>query len=699
MKMNSRRILFLALSLCGVALVTALHSIADSSAKAGDVTEARVTADGATGANWLLNGRTFDAKHFSPLSQINDKNISNLTLAWYLDIDSVMGVVSEPIVVDGVAYVSAPQSKIYAIDAATGKVVWKFDPRVRLDMAINGSYSARTNGGVAVWNGKVFVGTGDCRLVAVNAATGKEIWEATVCNPTQTGITGAPHIAKGRVLIGYNGSDDGVRGSLVAYDADTGDQIWRFWTVPGNPAKKIETKALEMAAQTWRGNEWWRAGGGDVWNAITYDDATGLVIFGTAGTGVDYGELSSIKATGDRLFSGCIIAVDAETGEYAWHFQTSAPGMQTENNHILMADLSISGEKRHVAMTAPKNGFFYVLDAKTGKLISAKQLVNTTWAHSYDLSTGRAIEVPPEQGGGRQWTVHNWWPMSYSDATGLVYVPATDRVAGAKAEVESGESGEGLEGRLIAWDPVKQEARWSVEERIAVNSGVLSTAGNLVFQGQGTGEFAAYAADSGKKLWSIETKSAIDAIPVTYSVNNEQYVLTPVGWGSGSRLFAPARTMVDKTSKYGPTRIYAFKLNGKAPFPTPKIVVPPVPKPPEQSGTPEMIKKGEKLYGTFVCDGCHSPGLDGTGAWIENDVIPDLRYMPAEAHKNWYAIVLGGSHWKKGMPGFADPPKFAFPNMRMTAADADAIHAYVIDGAWKLYNAEKQSAHTKRENY
>ncbi|HET9803428.1 MAG TPA: PQQ-binding-like beta-propeller repeat protein [Candidatus Acidoferrum sp.] len=697
--MNSRKTLIFASVACVASLFFLLHSTKGDSPKAGDVTESRVATDATTGANWLLNGRTFDGKHFSPLTQINDKNVAQIGLAWYLDVDSTVGIVSEPIVVDGVAYISAPQSKIYAIDAATGKLLWKFDPRVRLGMAINGSYSARTNGGVAVWNGRVFVGTGDCRLVAVNAATGKEVWEATVCNPTQTGITGAPHIAKGRVLIGYNGSDDGVRGALVAYDADTGDQIWRFWTVPGNPAKRIETKALEMAAQTWHGNEWWRVGGGDVWNAITYDDATGLVIFGTAGTGVDYGELSNIKATGDRLFSGCIVAVDAETGEYVWHFQTSAPGMQTENNHILTADLTIDGEKRHVAMTAPKNGFFYILDAKTGKLISANPLVNTTWAHSYDLATGRANEVPPDQGGGKQWTVHNWWPMSYNDATGLVYIPSTDRETGAKAAIENGESGEGLIGRLIAWDPVQQKARWSVEEKIAVNSGVLSTAGNLVFQGQGTGEFSAYAADSGKKLWSIQTKSAIDAIPVTYSVSDEQYVLTPVGWGSGSRLFAPARTMVDNVSKYGPTRIYAFKLNGKTPFPTPKIVVPPVPQPPQQTGTPEMIKKGEKLYGTFVCDGCHSPGLDGTGAWTENGVIPDLRYMPAEAYKNFYTTVLGGTHWEKGMPGFSDPPKFAFPNMKMTVEDANAIRAFIIDGAWKLYRGQKTTAHTARENY
>src|SRR6266403_3959362 len=309
-------------------------------AKAGDVTAARVASESPAGTNWLLNGRTFDEAHFSPLTQISDKNVNSLGLAWYLDIDGAMGVVAEPIVVDGVIYVSAPQSRVYAVDAASGKLIWKFDPHIRLNMAINGSYSARTNAGVAVWDGKAFVGTGDCRLIAIDAAAGTLVWEATVCDPTQTGITGAPHIAKGKVLMGFNGSDDGVRGALIAYDAQTGKEAWRFWTVPGDPSKPFESKALEMAAKTWAGKDWWRIGGGDAWNAITYDEGTGLVIFGTAGAGVDYGELSSIKVSGDKLFSGCVLALNGDTGEYVWHFQTSSPGMQTENNHILMADLT-----------------------------------------------------------------------------------------------------------------------------------------------------------------------------------------------------------------------------------------------------------------------------------------------------------------------------------------------------------------------
>jgi quinohemoprotein ethanol dehydrogenase len=666
--------------------------------KAGDVSDARVASEAAAGDNWLLNGRTFDEQHFSPLKQINDQNAGTLGLAWSLDIESGMGVVSEPIVVDGIIYVSAPLSKVYAVDAASGKIVWQFDPHVRLNQAINGSYSARTNAGVAVWNGKVYVGTGDCRLVAADATTGKQLWEATVCEPTQTGITGAPHVAKGKILMGYNGSDDGVRGALVAYDADTGKEAWRFWTVPGDPTKPYETKALEMAAKTWVGKDAWRVGGADVWNAITYDPVTGLVIFGTAGAGVDYGELSSIKVTGDRLFAGCILAVKADTGEYVWHFQTSSPGLQTENNHIMMADLTLGGEKHHVAMTVPKNGVFYILDAQNGKLLAANPIVKLNWAKSFDLQTGRAVEVPASAGGGKQWTVHNWWPMSFNPGTGLVYIPATDRQPNSNAPVQSGEWMGRTEGKLIAWDPVSQSARWIAEESIATNGGVLSTAGNLVFQGQGTGEFAAYAADSGKKVWSVQTGSAIESIPVTFTVKGEQYVISPVGWGSGSRLFAPAWTMATPQSKRGPVRLLAFKLGATTPFPTPPDVVPPVPEPPKQTASKETIHQGQVLYGKFVCDGCHSPDTDGSGAWVLDGAIPDLRYTPPDVHKDWYGIVLGGSHWDKGMPGFADPPKFAFPNAKMTVKEADAIHAYVIDQAWKAYKAEQQQSHAKGGN-
>jgi quinohemoprotein ethanol dehydrogenase len=364
-----------------------------------------------------------------------------------------------------------------------------------------------------------------------------------------------------------------------------------------------------------------------------------------------------------------------------------------------MADIVLNGEKRHVAMTVPKNGFFYVLDARTGKLLSAKPLAKLAWADSINLETGRAVETPTSAGGGKQWTVHNWWPMSYNPGTGLVYVPATDRRPKTNAPVESGEWMKQTEGRLIAWDPVSQSERWSAREPIATNGGVLSTAGNLVFQGQGNGEFAAYAAESGKKVWSVQTGSAIESIPVTFTVSGEQYVLVPVGWGSGSRLFAPAWTMATPQSKRGPTRLLAFKLGATMAFPAPPDIVPPVPKPPAQTASSGTIRQGAQLYKTFVCDGCHSPGLDGSGAWVEDSAIPDLRYAPSQVHRNWHAIVLKGTHWDQGMPGFADPPKFAFPNMRMTPEQADAIHAYVIDGAWKAYKGEQEQAQNERENY
>src|SRR2546430_377837 len=317
--MQARRILGLTLVLVAIGAALALHFSPSSAAppvpKPGDVNDERIAADAVTGANWLVNGRTNDSKHFSPLKQINDQNVANLSLAWYLDYDGLMGVVSEPIVVDGVIFVSAPLSKVYAVEASTGKLVWKYDPRIRLDQALNGSYSARTNGGVAVWNGNVYDGTGDCSLIAIDAATAKKIWEATVCEPLQTGITGAPRVARGKILMGYNGSDDGVRGAIAAYDAETGKEVWRFWTVPGDPSKGFETKELEMASKTWFGEGSWKIGGGDVWHAITYDDATGLVIFGTAGADVGYGEMTGVKITGEKLFSQCIIAVKADTGE------------------------------------------------------------------------------------------------------------------------------------------------------------------------------------------------------------------------------------------------------------------------------------------------------------------------------------------------------------------------------------------------
>src|SRR5580704_2873410 len=368
--------------------IAALSLHAQAPAKPADVTEARVMAD--AGTNWLVGGRDFYEQHFSPLKQVTDKNIGKLGLAWATDIESAMGLATVPIVVDGVIYVSLPQSRVFAVDAVSGKVLWKFDPKVRLDRMRN-SWSARSNRGLAVWAGKVYVGTGDCRLVAIDAASGEKAWESPVCDGSQTGITGAPHVAKGKVFIGYNGSDIGVRGSVVAFDAATGKQACRFWTVPGDPTLGFESKALAMAAKTWSGDKWWEVGGGDVWDPITYDPATGFLIFGTAGATPEvlFGDKADMKVDGDRLFAGCVVAVNADTGEYAWHYQTSTHTYHNENMHILLADITLGGQKRRVAITAPKNGFVYVLDEKNGSLLEAKPVAKVNWATSIDLKTGR----------------------------------------------------------------------------------------------------------------------------------------------------------------------------------------------------------------------------------------------------------------------------------------------------------------------
>jgi mono/diheme cytochrome c family protein len=363
----------------------------------------------------------------------------------------------------------------------------------------------------------------------------------------------------------------------------------------------------------------------------------------------------------------------------------------------------INGQKRHVAMTAPKNGFFYVLDAKTGKFITGNSLVKLPWATSLDPKSGHPNEIAGRA--AERWTVHNWWHMSYSPLTGLVYIPTTDRrslitFASTSANPEAIAMGEGasaqaFDGRLIAWDPINESVRWSVEQPIAINSSTLSTAGNLVFQGEGTGDFDAYMADSGKRIWSVKTGSAIDATPVSFAVNGEQYVVVPVGWGSASRIFGPASMMATPESKRGPSRLLAFKLGASTPFPYPSNMIPAVPKPPQQTFSKEMIEQGKMLYETHLCSGCHSPGLDGSGAWTVNGAIPDLRYAPPEVHATWHGIVLAGTNRNMGMLGFGTD--LHFPNVkRLTAHEADAIHAYVIDGAWKAYHEQKKNSADKK---
>jgi quinohemoprotein ethanol dehydrogenase len=677
----------LALLLLAMAGATVTHA---APRHAGDVDDTRVSSD-TRGDNWLVKGGSFSQQQFSALREINEGNVSGLGFAWATEIDEPMGLTAEPLVVDGVIYLSAPRSRVHAIDARNGKVLWTFDPQVQLDGGLEVSYAARVNRGVAIWDGKVYVGTGDGRLVAIDASHGTQLWSSRVVGNNPTGVTGAPRVARGKVFIGYAGADEQMRGSIAAFDARTGRELWRFWTVPGDPSKGFENKALAMAATTWSGERWWEQGGATVWDPITFDAATGLLLFGTSKSFRDEGPDGQRTAGGAKLFSGSIVAVNADTGEYAWHYQTSTPTRQSENFHIALADLEIGGRRRHVAMTVPRNGTYYVLDAASGELISQQPMVRQGWVGSPAGSPAEQMDYPGEMVGGVEdcpgggcFGVRNWWPMSFNPTTGLTYVPIMDR-----RRPVTPDAGLPFVGRLVAWDPRTQTPRWSVEHTLAVNSGVLSTAGNLVFQGQGTGEFAAYAADSGRRLWSQQTGSSINSVPVTYRIGGEQYVIVPVGWGTSFRLFAPSSMFVTTESKYGPTRLLAFKLGSSLPFPTPRTVQVPVPEPPAQASPADAVQRGETLADNHGCTGCHSPRLDGSGRWVLNGGVPDLRYMPREVHGDWYAIVLGGSHRKQGMPAFGVPMQV--PSIpALTAAEADDLHAYVIDRAWDAFRAQQR---------
>jgi len=668
----------------GVMLIC-FHSLgALAGGPVGNVTDARVSAN-KSGDDWLVKGGSYYQDQYSPLKDVNDSNVAKLGFAWAAELPDPMGQAAEPIVVDGTIYLSGPRSRVYAIDAASGRILWKFDPHVRLDFGFDNSIAARVNRGVAVWEGKVYVGTADCRLLAIDAAKGSPVWESKVCDPKVTGITGAPRVARGRVFTGYM-AEGYIRGAVAAFDALTGKELWRFWTVPSDPAKGFENAAMAMAAKTWSGNNWWEDSGGGVWDAITFDPVTGLVLLGTSKT-------PNRNANDERLFTGSIVAVNAETGAYAWHFRTSTSHRQTENFHIALADIVIDGQKRHVAMTVPRNGTFYVLDAATGKLIASRPVVEQ--ADPFERASAEVKEWfmpgvypngPEDCGNQKCFGVHQWWPMSYSPATQLVYIPIMDvrRSAFSPDELP-------MVGRLVAWDPVHQATRWSVEHPIIINSGVLSTAGNLVFQGQGTGEFAAYAADSGRKLWSVATGSAIDAVPVTYKVNGEQYIVVPVGWGGMFRLWSPWRMTSTATSRYGPSRLLAFKIGGRADFPAPHIEIPPVPRPPDQTYSQESVNRGRELVNTFGCRECHAVNLEGSSRWVEDGGIPDLRYMPPDVHRDWYAILLGGSHRAQGMMPFNGSVVLGTRSTTLTVPQADDIHAYVIDRAWAAYDAQEKA--------
>lgn len=677
--------------------------------QAGAPFTAAVNADRLVAADqepgqWMSYGRTYDEQRFSPLDQINRESVGNLGLAWYADIDTSRGQEATPLVVDGALYVSTAWSMVKAFDIRTGEPLWSYDPQVDRAKGVDACCDV-VNRGLAVWEGKVFVGALDGRLIALDSETGEELWSVVTVDETKPyTITGAPRVVKGKVVIGNGGAEYGVRGYVTAYDTDTGEQVWRFYTVPGNPADGFEQPELEAAAETWTGTWWELGGGGTVWDAITYDPVSDLLYLGV-GNGSPWNQALRSPDGGDNLFLTAIVAVNPDDGSYVWHYQT-VPGETwdyTATQHIMVADLMIEGVERRVVMQAPKNGFFYVLDAATGEFISANNYVPVNWATHIDPDTGRPVEIfaaryeqtgvsyivqPGPQGG------HNWYPMSYSQNTGLVYIPATEQFMGYVEDREFVTSARGWNtgvdfaqgGALVrdssnvperraylqAWDPIAQEEVWRVSHEVANGaSGVLTTAGGLVFQGNRSGEFNAYNDESGEKLWTGYTQAGVMAAPATYRVDDQQHIALLVGAPSLPEN-GPGASVSTTDASTNNSRLLVFALGGTArlPAPTQEDVQSASDDftPPPATASYETVAHGEQVYGRF-CTVCHGPAAVSANP----QSFPDLRFSPrmltAEA---WSAVVEDGELADNGMVSFADS---------LEDDDAEAIRAYIISRA------------------
>ena len=668
---------------------------------------------------WLSYGRDYQEQRYSPLTQINRDNINQLDLAWSFKFSTARGMEATPLVHNGVIYISTGWSHVHALDARSGEQLWHYDASVAK------SQLARTccgpvNRGVALWQGEsdndlqLLFGALDGRLIALDAATGSENWSVqTTPTDGNYSITGAPRVIprvvkgveKGMVIIGNGGAELGVRGFVSAYDTETGQLIWRFYTVPGDPNKPQENPALEAALETWSGDYWYQngGGGGTAWDSLVYDPKLDLLYIGT-GNGSPWNRDLRSPGGGDNLYLSSIVALRAGSGEYVWHYQVTPKDNwdYTATQQLVLAELEIDGEPRPVIMQAPKNGFFYVLDRTTGELLSADPFTNITWASHVDMATGRPVESKyadyqkfgPTYIWPSPYGAHNWQPMSYSPKTGLMYIPVQNipgyfraqesveyRLARWNTGLDLNESRDPkswvaakasmdalVYGELVAWDPVLQQRAWQVKHRKPSNGGILSTASNLIFQGTWNGTFAAYDAENGNALWQYQSDSAILAGPISYELDGEQYIA--VAQGSGGTVMLTVGEEL-KRNRVNQNKLLVFKIGdfnqtqsvaknsetgaGEESLATILALG-------HRANTdPEIIKKGETLYGQN-CATCH--GISAKS----NHIVPDLRYMSEQTHSDFIGIVLGGSYAHKGMIGYYET---------LSLEDAEAIHSYL----------------------
>nr|WP_315406586.1 PQQ-dependent dehydrogenase, methanol/ethanol family [uncultured Pseudomonas sp.] len=670
-------------------------------ALAAGVDEAAIRATERAGGEWLSHGRTYAEQRFSPLKQIDASNVRSLGLAWYMDLDNTRGLEATPLFHDGVIYTSMSWSRVIAVDAASGKELWRYDPEVAKVKARTSCCDA-VNRGVALWGDKVYVGTLDGRLIALDAKTGKAIWSQQTTDPAKPySITGAPRVVKGKVIIGNGGAEYGVRGFVSAYDADTGKLAWRFYTVPGDPALPYEHPELREAAKTWQGDQYWKlGGGGTVWDSMAYDPELDLLYVGT-GNGSPWNREVRSPGGGDNLYLSSILAIRPDTGKLAWHYQVT-PGDSwdfTATQQITLAELNIDGKPRKVLMQAPKNGFFYVLDRTNGKLISAEKFGKVTWAEKVDLATGRPVEAPGvryEKEPIVMWPspfgAHNWHSMSFNPGTGLVYIPyqevpgvyrneGKDFVTRKAFNTAAGFADATdvpaavVSGALLAWDPVKQKAAWKVPYPTHWNGGTLSTAGNLVFQGTAAGQMHAYSADKGEALWQFEAQSGIVAAPMTFELAGRQYVAIMAGWGGVATL--TGGESMNLPGMKNRSRLLVFALDGKAQLPPPAPAPAKVERVPQPvTAAPEQVQAGKQLYGQF-CSVCHGMGT------ISGGLIPDLRQSSDATREHFQQIVLQGALKPLGMPSFDDSLK---------PEEVEQIKLYVMSREYEDYMARHKAA-------
>jgi len=504
-----------------------------------------------TGATWDVYGGDNANTRYSTLNQINATNVGRLKVAWALQLGSLRSQESTPILVGDLLYVTSSHGpkNVFAADARTGEVKWRYSPEVPAGIEQYACCDVN-NRGVAHANGKIFVGRLDGHLVALDAKTGKELWKSQVIDHTGGSvITSPPIVVKNLVITGFGGGEYGVRGYITAFDQATGREVWKLYTVPG-PG--------EPGNDTWKGDSW-KFGGGVAWHIGSYDPALNLLYYGTSnpspwGAAIRGNDSSNIDPY-SNLYTASTLAINPDTGKIVWHYQTTPHDAWDYDgvNELVLVDLDIKGQKTPVALKADRNGFFYVLDRRNGKLLSAEKFVDLNWAKSIDMTTGRPVEnadkrprlgfrakdICPNLIGGK-----NWMPMSYSFQTGLVYLPTMNLcmdLEGAQpqykrgafylaVEFDLGKSGPGGHlGEVMAWDPVKQQKVWGNKDELLFMGGMLSTAGGLVFHGDLKGWFKALDAKTGRTLWQFQTGSGVSAAPMTYELGGKQYLAVVSG--------------------------------------------------------------------------------------------------------------------------------------------------------------------------